>query len=263
MDYKIVKSNDGAIRINFLEGYSSVIIPTKEGKNTVCVSCQIGCPVKCKFCYSGKAKFKRNLTKEEIIKQVEIAQEIIGKKSQAIVFMGMGEPLLNIKNVLEAAEEIHNKFAISYNRITISTSGLKNIDKLLKIKFNVAVSLHSPFDKKRKELIPPGISVRKIVNFAKKYCEVHHKKNYVMIEYALIKGVNDSEKYLEKILELKWPKRTLFNLIEFNDIKSFKKSEDKIYDKFKLEIIKKGFKCFIRKSRGRDIGASCGMLNNN
>jgi len=260
MVYKIIKSKDGTIKINFLEGYSSVIIPTKEGKNTVCVSCQIGCPVKCKFCYSGKIKFKRNLTKEEIVKQVRIASEIIGKKPQAIVFMGMGEPLINIKNVLDAAEEIHNKIAIAYNRITISTSGLKNIDKLIPIKFNVAVSLHSPFDKNRKELIPLGISVRKIVNFANKYCEIHHKKNYVMVEYALMGGINDSERDLIKLLSLKWPKRTLFNLIEFNNLGEFCRSDDKIYEKFKLAIIKKGFKCFIRKSRGQDIGASCGML---
>jgi len=258
-NYKIKKAKDGTIKIDFADGYSSVIIPTKYGKNTICVSCQIGCSVGCVFCYSGRQKFKRNLNGEEIINQVEIAGNIIGKKPTAIVFMGMGEPLLNLKNVLEVAEDIHNKFLVAYHRITISTSGLKDINKLLKIKFNVAVSLHSPFDKIRKKLIPAGISTRCIVNFAKKYCKMHNKKTYIMIEYALINKVNDQDKDLKRLLNLGWPKRTLFNLIEFNSIGKFKKSS--AYEKFKLAIIKNGFKCFIRKSRGKDIGASCGMLN--
>jgi 23S rRNA (adenine2503-C2)-methyltransferase len=261
MDYKIQKSKDGVIKVKFKEGYSSVIIPTKDGKNTICVSCQIGCPVKCKFCYSAKAGFKRSLTYEEILLQVKIAKKIIGKKPTSVVFMGMGEPLLNLKNVLDAAEEIHNKFLVAYHRITLSTSGLKNINKLISTKFNIAISFHSPFDKIRKTLMPFAISINKILNFAGKYCKKHHKKNYIMIEYALIKGINDREKDLKKLLELKWPKRTLFNLIEFNEIGKYKKANDKVYEKFKKEIIKKGFKCFIRKSRGRDIKASCGMLD--
>lgn len=174
--------------------------------------------------------------------------------------MGMGEPLLNLKNVLESAEEIHKKFSIAYHRITISTSGLRNIRDLLDIKFNVAISLHSPFDKKRKELIPLGISVKKVLDFANEYCIKHHKKNYIMIEYALISGVNDFDKDLQKLLALRWHKRTLFNIIEFNEIGIFKGSNKERFMIFKEAIIKKGFKCFIRQSRGKDIFASCGML---
>jgi len=260
MKYKIDNSKDGTIRIIFNEGYSAVVIPTKDGKNTVCVSCQIGCCVGCKFCYSGKIKFKRNLTIREIVEQVKIAQEIIGKRPQSIVFMGMGEPLLNLENVIEAAEEIHNKFSISRYRITISTSALKNLNKLSKVKFNLAISLHSPFDSIRKKLIPNTVSISKIIKFVNSFCKNHKKRFGVMIAYTLIKNVNDSEKDLKKLLSYKWHKRILFNLVEFNNIEGLKKSEDKIMEKFKLAIIKAGYKCFIRIARGRDIQASCGML---
>lgn len=254
---KIQKSLDKTIRLSFGK-YSAVIIPTKEDKSTVCVSCQIGCPVKCKFCYSGKLRFERNLSSEEIVEQFDEAKKIAGKVS-AVVFMGSGEPTLNIENVLDAAEKIQKK-GIAYDRITISTSGLKTLDKLIDTKFNVAISLHSGFDKKRKELIPPAISVRKIISFIKKYNSLHDKKKHVMIEYSLIKGVNDSDKDLKKLVSLKWPAKTLFNLIQFNDIEKFKGSDMEIIQKFKIALINVGYKCFIRNSRGKDIGAACGML---
>ncbi len=260
-NYKIEKSTDGTIKINFKEGYIAVIIPTKDDKLSVCVSCQIGCPVGCKFCYSGKTKFKRNLTAEEIVEQVRVAKEVAGLEPTSIVSMGMGEPTLNLKNVSEAGEKIHEEFNISYNRITISTSCLKSLDKLADTKFNIALSLHSPFDAIRKKLIPGTVSVSKIVKFSKDYLAKGNNKKYVMIEYSLIKGVNDSEKDLKKLVSLKWPKRMLFNLIEFNDLGEMQGSEIKTLEHFKEEIIKKGWKCFIRGSRGKDISASCGMLS--
>lgn len=263
MEYKTEKSFDGTIKINFKEGYVAVIIPTKENKVAVCVSCQVGCPVGCKFCYSGKTKFKRNLSVEEIVEQVRAAKEVAKAIPTSIVFMGMGEPTLNLKNVLDAGEKIHEEFKISYNRITISTSCLKSLDKLVDMKFNVALSLHSPFDAVRKKLIPGAISVSKIVKFAKDYLAKGNNKKYVMVEYSLISGVNDSEKDLKKLISLKWPKRMLFNLIEFNDLGEFKGSKMETLEYFKEEIIRKGWKCFIRGSRGKDISASCGMLSIN
>ncbi len=259
MKHLITKSKDGTIKITFNE-YSSVIIPTINNKHSVCVSCQIGCPIGCKFCFSGKTKFKRNLSSEEIIDQVEAANKIISKNPDSVVFMGMGEPSLNLKNVLEAASEINTKFNVSRNKITISTSGLQNLNTLLNIPFNIAISLHSPFDKIRKQLIPGATSVRKIVNFSNKYLKNKNNKKYIMIEYALIKDLNDSNKDLKKLLSLKWPKKTIFNLIEFNSLNGFEKSE-KILE-FKQKIIQAGYKCFIRMSRGKDIKAACGMLSN-
>jgi 23S rRNA (adenine2503-C2)-methyltransferase len=260
MSYKIQESSDGTKKLIFDKGYIAVIIPTKDDKNTVCISCQVGCPVGCKFCYTGKIGFKCNLLAEEIFEQAKIAQEIIGKKIQSVVFMGMGEPTLNIKNVLEAAEKIHKELLISYNRITISTSCIKTLSSLENIPFNVALSLHSPFDKTRKQLIPGAISLRQILPFTRKYLEKSNNKKYVMIEYSMIKGINDSERDLKKLISFKWPKKMLFNLIEFNSFGDFKKSDESTVEHFKQEIIKAGWKCFIRKSRGSDIEAACGML---
>lgn len=261
VNYKIEKSADGTVKIIFNEGYIAVTIPTKDDKLSVCVSCQVGCPVGCKFCYSGKTKFKRNLSYEEIVNQVRVAKYISGCEPTSIVFMGMGEPTLNLVNVLEAGEKIHDEFNISYNRITISTSCLKTLDKLVDIKFNIALSLHSPFDVVRKKLIPGAISISKIVKFTKNYLAKGNNKKHVMIEYSLIKGVNDSEKDLKKLVSLKWPEKMLFNLIEFNDLGELCGSDMKTIEHFKEEILKKGWKCFIRGSRGKDISASCGMLS--
>jgi 23S rRNA (adenine2503-C2)-methyltransferase len=259
MKYKIFESKDGVKKIEF-EGYSVVIIPTKDEKYAVCVSCQIGCPVCCKFCHTGKKGFKRNLAAEEIIEQADIAKIVMGKNPRSVVFMGSGEPTLNLKNVITAADYFHKTLGVARDRITISTSCLKNIGSLLSIDYNVALSLHSPFDKIRKELVPSTISLRKIVSFANKFCELHRKK-YVMVEYSLIKGLNDSEMDLKKLLSFKWPARTIFNLIEFNDICGFKGADSERFAKFKEEIVKKRYKSFIRQSRGSDIQAACGMLS--
>ena len=113
MSYKTKTSTDGTIRIEFEKGYVAVIIPTKDYKIAVCVSCQIGCPVGCKFCYTGKLGFKSNLNSEEIVEQVKVAKEILKKNPTSVVFMGMGEPTLNLKNVLDAGEKIHKEFNLS------------------------------------------------------------------------------------------------------------------------------------------------------
>jgi 23S rRNA (adenine2503-C2)-methyltransferase len=260
MNYKIQKSSDGTIKIIFEEGYIAVIIPTKEDKFAVCVSCQVGCAVGCKFCYSGKLGFKRNLSSEEIINQVRVAKEIIGYDPTSIIFMGMGEPLLNLDNVLLAGEKIHNLFRVSYNRITISTSCVRGLEKLEKMKFNLALSVHSTFDKTRKKIMPLSLPISRIVKSANNYILNGNNKKYVMVEYALISGVNDSDKDLKKLISLKWPKRSLFNLIEFNNIGELKASSNERLEYFKEKIMEKGWKCFIRESRGGDIGASCGML---
>lgn len=262
MNYTLQTSKDGTKKLIFEKGYIAVIIPTKGDKNTVCVSCQVGCPVGCKFCYTGKIGFKSNLSAEEIFDQAKISQDIVGKKLQSVVFMGMGEPTLNLKNVLIAAEKMHKELKISLNKITISTSCLKTISLLEEIPYNVALSLHSAFDEKRKELIPGAISVDKILDFTKAYLKNANNKKYVMIEYSMMKGVNDSEQDLKKLISIKWPKKMLFNLIEFNELPPFKKSDEATMEHFKKEIIKAGWKCFIRKSRGSDIEGACGMLSN-
>lgn len=252
-------SFDGTIKIDF-QGYSSVIIPSINNKLCVCLSCQIGCPVKCSICLSGKMKFKRNLTRDEIVHQFTKSQEVLGEKITSVVFMGSGEPSLNLENVLVAAEEIHKISNIPYRRITISSAGLKNLDSLANIKFNLAISLHSPFDSKRKKISPLLCSTKKILNVSKKYVS-QHKKNYIMIEYPMIDGFNDSEKDLAKLVSLPWPGRTIFNLIELNESGNLSKASMEKIQFFKKELIDRGYKCFIRNSRGKDIEASCGMIH--
>ncbi len=277
MNYKLTTSLDGTKKIDFENGYTAVIIPTKDEKYAVCVSCQIGCPVGCKFCYTGKMGFKNNLTAEQIVDQVRTANTIIGRlklgkaklipaeqvqlwNPTTVVFMGMGEPLLNLNNVIAAAEIMHKEFQLAYKHITISTSCLSNIKKLLDIPFNVALSLHSPFDEVRKKLIPSTITIAEIIEFAKAYCAKNRKRE-LMIEYALMKGVNDSDEDLQALRALQWPKKATFNFIEYNDLGEYKNSGRERLFYFKQAMIDAGFKSFIRYSRGPDIKAACGMLD--
>jgi 23S rRNA (adenine2503-C2)-methyltransferase len=258
--FKLERSLDGTIKIKF-NGYSAIIIPTINNKFCICLSCQIGCAIACSFCSSGKSKFIRNLSQEEILNQILCAKKIIGQNPSSVVFMGVGEPSLNLINVLGSAEIIHQNYNLPYKKITISTVGLSNLESLKNIKFNLAISLHSPIEKRRKKITPLACSISKILKVSNHYTSIN-KKNYIMIEYTLINGFNDSSKDIDTLLSLNWPKRTLFNLIEFNETNNFKKTPMEEIRKHKLKILSRGYKCFIRNSRGNDIGASCGMLTN-
>ncbi|MFO7711074.1 MAG: radical SAM protein [Candidatus Woesearchaeota archaeon] len=230
-------SADGTIRLDF-EGYSAVVIPTKNGKISVCLSCQVGCPVGCSFCRSGS--FVRNLTADEILEQFDAC--CAHGKPTSVVFMGSGEPLLNFDAVSEAIREID----VPLRRITVSTCGV-NLEKLRDVSYNVAISLHSPFDEVRKKLVPMG-SVKEIVEFS--------QKRGVMIEYCMIRGITDRESDIRELMRLDFGPETNFNLIRLNDSNGYTGSE---CQEFKDQLIKK-YKCFIRYSRGTDIEAACGML---
>ena len=260
MDYKVTISIDGTRKIDFQEGHTAVIIPTVNEKHAVCVSCQVGCPVGCKFCHTGKMGLKRNLTADEIVNQIIVAKSVIGSNPTTVVFMGMGEPLLNLNAVLAAAERMHKEFQLAYNHITISTSCLPTMNRLLDIPFNVALSIHSPFDETRKRLMPPTILIKDIISFAQEYCQKHPRKE-LMVEYALMKGINDRDEDIKALLALPWPKKTLFNFIQYNDLGEFKRSDDLHLHNFKQAAIAAGFKSFVRLSRGPDIAAACGMLD--
>lgn len=250
---KVEHSSDGTIKLTFSEGYSSVIIPHKNNKIAVCVSCQIGCPVGCTFCYTAKLGFKRNLNAEEILDQIEEAKKI-RPEITSIIFMGMGEPMTNFTQVNKSIELIHEKYSFSYKKITLSTMGL-NLDKLKDVKFRVAISLHSPFDEERKKLIPAAKPIQDIVDFT----NIMLGKDGTMIAYTLIKDVNDTKKHLDKLLSYNWNKNVYFNLIEFNEIGELKRSDN--LKMFREKILAAGYKCFTRGSRGGDIGAACGMLD--
>ena len=249
----IQTSTDGTKRILNPDGYITVLIPSKDDKWCVCVSCQLGCPIGCKFCWTGK--LKRNLTAEEIVAQFTLAKEILGKTPTSVVFMGMGEPMMNFKAVEPAIYELNKQFSLPFKRITLSTSGFY-LDKLLDVPYHVALSLHTPFDSVREKLMPQRHTVAELLDFTREYSK--RKKFGLMIQYALMKGVNDRDEDLAEILRLDWPKNIFFNLIEYNNKGEFTRSERLL--EFKEAIRDAGYKCFIRHSRGSDIDAACGML---
>jgi 23S rRNA (adenine2503-C2)-methyltransferase len=170
--------------------------------------------------------------------------------------MGMGEPMTNFVAVDESVEKLHLEFAIPYRRITVSTSGT-NVDKLMDKKYNAALSLHTLDQTKRKKLMPASLSIPKLIKFAKEYCA--DRKYGLMVEYALIRGENDSDEDLKRILAVDWPANINFNLIEYNSNGDFVASSR--LEEFKKAIMARGWKCFIRHSRGADIDAACGMLD--
>lgn len=251
---KVIKSEDGTSKVEFAEGYSSVIIPSKNGKHTICLSSQIGCPLQCSFCRTGQ--FKRDLAVEEMIRQVRACSRIIKDKPSSIVFMGSGEPMLNFDDVSDSIVEINKRFGIPYDRITLSTCGI-DLSLLLDVPYNIAISLHTPFEAVRRRLMPRAAPIEDVLLFAEEYS--YNRKHGVMIEYLLIKDINDSNSDIDALLSLDWPSNVNFNIIEFNEHKGFKRSDRLVH--FKEALRQAGYKCFIRQSRGRDIGAACGMLS--
>jgi 23S rRNA (adenine2503-C2)-methyltransferase len=280
----IETSKDKTVKFNFKQGHSSVLIPLNN-KKTLCLSSQIGCPMKCKFCLSGKREFVRNLTLEELIEQLTTAikhlklKDIKSKENKngknyladnitSIVFMGMGEPLLNLETVLKFCDHVNEFYGYSYSKILISTSGIilkmdevtNNINKI-----QLALSLHSTKQEIRDKMMP-ALHCNKIPELIKA-CNRYNKKyrQKIMIEYLMIKGLNDSEKDLKELINLGLEKRTNFNLIPLNgtfelDKKIYESSSKETLEYFRDELMKAGYKCFTRTSMGSDIEAACGMI---
>lgn len=283
----VEKSIDGTIKFNYHKGYSAILIPSKNNKNTLCISSQVGCPIKCKFCLSGKTPFIENLSPEEILTQIydsldylHIFDKISSKNGlkerylkeiiTSIVFMGMGEPLLNYENVLKSVETLHEDYFYPYKKITISTSGI--IQKMQEIiknrnKIQLALSLHSP-DQEIRDLIMPNLKNYKIddlIQISKHYNSKNKQK--IMIEYLMIEGLTDRDSDLDKLIEFNLGKYTNFNLIQLNCL--FEVNRTKYYssnlkrcEEFKEKLRQAGYKCFIRESMGLDINGACGMISN-
>ena len=271
------QSNDGTLKSRFkthdghlLEG---VIIPT-EKRNTACVSSQIGCSLSCKFCATGLMDRKRNLDFDEIYDQVAILNEqslkINGNGITNIVYMGMGEPLLNYKNVLKSIERItaSDSMAMSPKRITVSTAGVAKMIRQLgddKVRFNLALSLHAATDKKRDKIM--GINetnnIAALVEALNYFYE--QTKNDITLEYVLLKGENDSLEDAEELVKVyrKIPTH-LVNVIEYNSVAGipFAKSDEDSTQIFTDYLVKHKVNVRVRRSRGKDIDAACGQLAN-
>lgn len=270
-------SNDGTIKSRFrtfdnhlVEG---VLIPTEERK-TACVSSQIGCSLSCKFCATGYMDRKRNLTYDEIYDQVVMinqqSEKSFDKKLSNIVFMGMGEPLMNYANVLKAIERIsaEDGLFMSPKRITVSTAGVaKQIRKLGddKVRFKLALSLHAPNDAKRNEIMP--INETNNIKVLTEALNYFYKQtgNEITLEYILFKNLNDSEKDAEELIRIyRQIPADLINIIEYNPIDAFRfsKPDEDTVQRFMGQLEAGKVNARLRRSRGKDIDAACGQLAN-
>lgn len=260
-------------RISDEKCFESVIMKHRDGRNTVCVSCMIGCPVRCVFCATGKMKFVGNLTAREIVDQVLYFARILKQQKQLItniVFMGMGEPLLNLKQVMGAVKILNNKELIGFGirRITISTSGITpKIYELMKLgyKGRLALSLHAPDQKLRESLMPIAkkYSLPELI-FAMKTFATRTQLR-ISYEYILIDGINDQPDQAQALINLVGKKDSdlvHINLIPYNPITgiSFKRSPLKSVYAFAKILTDYGISNTFRVTMGDDIKAACGQL---
>jgi len=269
-------SDDGTIKYAFKlkEGHvvEGVLIPT-ENRTTACISSQVGCSLACKFCATGKLKLMKNLEAYEIYDQVaEIykdAEILKSKPLSNIVYMGMGEPLLNYKNMLYSTEQIgHDKgLGMSPKRITVSTAGIAKMIKRLgddDVRFNLALSLHAANDKKRNEIMPINES-NNLEVLAESLRYFYRKtRSRVTFEYIIFKDFNDTIEDAAELAEFAKCVPCKINIIEYNPIDDgeFQQADMDKVDDFADFLESKNLIVNIRRSRGKDIDAACGQLAN-
>ena len=264
-------SSDGTIKylIEYPDGecVETVLMRFDNRANlTACVSSQVGCAVNCSFCATGKRGFIRNLTSTEIIEQVLTIQRDTGLKVTNVVFMGQGEPLLNLQNVLNALEIFNDDFQIGARRITISTSGIvPKINELAEneLQSTLAISLHAPNHELRAQLMP--IENKYSINELKKsllnYIEKTGRR--ITVEYILIHGFNDTTECAKELAYFLKDLKCNINLIPYNAVNDtkYKKSSNNDIMKFKYLLEHSGKKVTVRLERGADIDAACGQLS--
>ena len=272
----IQKSKDGTIKngIKLFDDLmvESVLIPTKK-RITACISSQVGCSLNCKFCATSRLKRMRNLNPDEIYDQVALiskqSKEYYNRSLTNIVFMGMGEPLMNYKNVIEAIKMITSKkgLGISARRIVVSTSGIPKMIKKMadeNVKFKLAVSLHSAVDSIRTSIMPFNEKMNlSELKLALKYW-YKKTKRIITYEYVVWKGINDTIEDANALVDFCKFAPSKVNLIQYNSIddnKFSQASKDNIYLYQKI-LEENNINVTIRRSRGQDIDAACGQLAN-
>lgn len=270
------RSADGTVKCAFRthDGHivEGVLIPTPK-RLTACISSQIGCSLTCSFCATGKLKRIRNLSAGEIVDQVVLIDQLAHKYYQQgltnIVYMGMGEPLLNYTNTLRSAERITapDGLGMSAKRITVSTAGIaKMIRKLAdeSTRFNLALSLHAANDAKRDRIMPINEqnSLAELKDALRYYTRTTRQP--VTFEYILLRGFNDSLADAQELVRYASDVHAKVNLIEYNPIDGgeYGRTESSDAEAFQQHLEKKGIVARIRRSRGRDIDAACGQLAN-
>lgn len=273
---KMQRSNDGtiknAVKLHDDLVVESVLIPTFS-RTTACVSSQVGCSLDCKFCATAQLKRMRNLNPDEIYDQVvAIDQEsklYNGMPLSNIVFMGMGEPLMNYNNVLASIEKITSPegLGMSPKRITVSTSGIPKMIKKLaddEVRFNLAVSLHSAIDEVRDQIMPfnktfPLTDLKEALRYWH-----HNTGKRVTYEYLIWKDINDKQKDIDALVQFCHVIPCKINIIEYNPIgdDNFNQADSAVTDAYQRALEKAGITVTVRRSRGKDIDAACGQLAN-
>jgi len=270
-------SADGTVKSRFktYDGHlvEGVLIPT-ESRHTACVSSQIGCSLSCKFCATGYMDRKRNLHFDEIYDEAVLinqqSERIYGKKLSNIVFMGMGEPLLNYRNVLSAIERITSPdgLGMSARRITVSTAGVAKMIKQLgddRVRFKLALSLHAANDAKRHEIMPINDTnnIKSLIEALNYFYQ--QTRNEITFEYILFNNFNDSVKDADELIRIyRQVPADLVNIIEYNPIEfaTFEKPQEDRIQGFMNYLEKHKVNARLRRSRGKDIDAACGQLAN-
>ena len=273
---KIQKSSDGTIKnaVKLFDDYTveSVLIPTDD-RTTACVSSQVGCSLDCKFCATSKLKRMRNLNPDEIYDQVVTINnqslKYFKRPLSNIVFMGMGEPLMNYNNLIESIEKISSDkgLNISQKRIVVSTSGIPKMIKKLadqNLKVNLALSLHSAVEKTRNQIMP--FSTKFSLEDIKESLLYWYSKTKrrITFEYIVWKGINDTVEDVNALVSYCKSIPSKVNLIEYNTIgdKNFISANDNIINLYRDLLEKNKITVTVRRSRGKDIDAACGQLAN-
>jgi 23S rRNA (adenine2503-C2)-methyltransferase len=270
-------ANDGTLKLLLSTGDNESIecvgIPT-EKRLTACLSSQIGCPMDCKFCATGKEGLKRSLKTSEILDQILYIENEMNRKVTNIVFMGMGEPLLNIDDLLMSIRSINKDFQISQRKITVSTVAIPKMIKKLSTKsfqilgncqFTLAISLHASNQKIREMIIPSAknYDIKNIIEDCKQF--VRNTGRRVSFEYLMLSGVNDKIEHANELSDLLKGFQCHVNLIQYNQINEveFKRASLKNLQLFQSRLSNNGIAVSSRKSRGLDKNAACGQLRQN
>ena len=272
------RSSDGTIKWAMQVGdqqVETVYIPEAD-RATLCVSSQVGCALACTFCSTAQQGFNRNLTVSEIIGQVWRASKILGnfgvtgvRPITNVVMMGMGEPLLNVANVVPAMELMLDDFAygLSKRRVTLSTAGVVPALDMLSGKIDVAlaISLHAPNDELRDEIMPINkkYNIKTLIDSVNRYLSVSNANHgKVTIEYVLLDHVNDGVEHAHQLARVLKNTPCKINLIPWNPFPEapYGKSSNTRVDRFQKTLMEYGFTVIVRKTRGDDIDAACGQL---
>ncbi len=267
LDSSVKESRKFLFKTHDAQFIESVLI-MQSGRQTVCVSTQVGCKIGCTFCASGKGKFGRNLTAGEIVEQVAWIEKKINGKITNIVFMGMGEPLDNFESTMKALKILQAPwgFGLGARRITVSTSGItpKIIEfvKRSEGRVRLSISLHSSQEDKRSELVP--INKKYSLAELKDTLRKIHKtlSRDITFEYTVIAGVNDSKEEALGVAKIAAPLSAKVNLIPYNPIQEadYKSPTPEQVEKFKNILESRGVRVTVRQTAGRDINAACGQL---